>query len=47
MKLLIVVSILIHIAFLLSVFYIYFKSIIVKDLEPLQDFKNDRVAAKR
>lgn len=40
MKTLIVSAILIHIIFLLSVFYIYFRSIIVQDLSPLRDLDN-------
>ncbi|CAG9802616.1 unnamed protein product [Chironomus riparius] len=40
MKLLIVCAVLIHILFLLSVFYIYFRSIIVQGLHPLKDLDN-------
>lgn len=40
MKALIALSIVLHILFLLSVFYIYFRSIIVPNLKPLQDLEN-------
>jgi len=40
MKLLIVCAVFIHILFLLSVFYIYFRSIIVQDLHALKDLDN-------
>lgn len=40
MKILIGSAILIHIIFLLSVFYIYFRTIIVPDLKPLKDLDN-------
>lgn len=45
MKSLIVFALVLHILFLLSVFYIYFRTIIVPDLEPLQ--KLDNPPAKR
>jgi GPI ethanolamine phosphate transferase 1 len=37
MKFIVVSAIIVHILFLLSVFYIYFQSIIVKDLQPLKE----------
>ena len=40
MKLLIVCAVFIHILFLLSVFYIYFRSIIVQGLQPLKELDN-------
>lgn len=45
MKALIALSIFLHILFLLSVFYIYFRSIIVPDLQPLKDL--EKPPAKR
>lgn len=45
MKLLIICAVFIHILFLLSVFYIYFRSIIVQGLHPLKDL--DDAPAKR
>lgn len=45
MKTLIISAVFIHIIFLLSVFYIYFRSIIVPDLSPLKDL--DSPPAKR
>lgn len=45
MKVLIVLSILLHILFLLSVFYIYFRSIIVPELKPLNNL-NDAPAKR-
>lgn len=40
MKVLIALSIVLHILFLLSVFYIYFRSIIVPELKPLKNLNN-------
>lgn len=40
MKLLILVSIILHVLFLLSIFYIYFRSIIVPNLKPLKELDN-------
>lgn len=40
MKFLILLSVVLHILFLLSIFYIYFRSIIVSDLEPLKELED-------
>lgn len=40
MKILILLSVILHILFLLSVFYIYFRSIIIPDLKPLKNLDN-------
>lgn len=45
MKSLIILSVILHILFLLSVFYIYFRSIIVSNLEPLNNL-NDSPAKR-
>lgn len=45
MKSLILLSVILHILFLLSIFYIYFRTIIVPDLKPLREL--DNAPAKR